>query len=415
MKKATLLLMLVLAAFWGCEEDVVDDTVTYDSFDIQQVASRATAADANAEIIRMVPGTNDKAIFVASAVNQLFVVTYSANNLTFSEPYNLDTGSSTAEMTSIDVTPEIDGENYAMVCVAETDCARGSVLFVKISDGTIVSRVDSIGYNPDGGAFTKDGNWVIIACEDDREDRTCKPADRWGGSVSIIDLRNGVANATLAQDYLVNYAEDSEPEHAETNANGDVIVSVQEVSDVLVFNVNDLPLTEQNVTRIHLPNDAGDNPCQPDGMFISPDGTTALFSNEKNGTFLLMDMASKTLLNTPYIIENDLPEGWQRDARKSTKRTEPEEATMVEKDGQLYALFALQEAHAVIVYNVTDPANPVFDSIAEAGIDWANDNSMEKSSIGPEGLSAHPTNGMVLSANERESTVTLYSASWARE
>ena len=55
MKKATLLLMVVLAAFWGCEEEVVDETVTYDSFDIQQVASRATAADANAEIIRMIP------------------------------------------------------------------------------------------------------------------------------------------------------------------------------------------------------------------------------------------------------------------------------------------------------------------------------------------------------------------------
>ncbi len=416
MKKVTLLLMVLVSIFMGCEEDTVDTTTTYDSFDIQTVTSRATAEGANAEIVRMVPGSNDKAIFVASGTNQLFVVTYSATNLDFGTPYNLDPGSATAEMTSIDVTPEIDGENYALVCVAETDCARGAVLFVRISDGTIVSRVDSIGFNPDGGAFTKDGNWAIIACEDDREDRTCKPDSRHGGSVSIIDLRGGIENAFLAQDYLVNYDIDSEPEHAETNAAGDVIVSVQEPSDVLIFNVADLPLTDDNVTRVHLPADPGENECEPDGLFISPDGTTALISNERNGSFILLDVASRTLYGTvPYTVENDLPEGWQRDARKSTKRTEPEEASLVEKDGKLYALLVLQESHAVIVYDVTDPANPVFDSITEAGIDWANDNTMEKSIIGSEGLGAHPTNGMILSANERESSITLYSASWARE
>ena len=77
---------------------------------------------------------------------------------------------------------------------------------------------------------------------------------------------------------------------------------------------------------------------------------------------------------------------------------------------------ALQESHAVIVYDVTDPANIIFDSVSEAGIGWEADNAPEGSSdIGSEGLGAHPTNGMVFSANEREGSVTMFSAAWARE
>ena len=67
------------------------------------------------------------------------------------------------------------------------------------------------------------------------------------------------------------------------------------------------------------------------------------------------------------------------------------------------------------MYDVTDPANPVFDSIAEAGIDFASDNGMEKSTIGSEGLGMHQTNGVAFSANEREGSITMFTATWARE
>ena len=61
---------------------------------------------------------------------------------------------------------------------------------------------------------------------------------------------------------------------------------------------------------------------------------------------------------------------------------------MVVKSGKMYAVLALQESHGVIVYDVTDPAKPVFDSIAPAGdLDAVNgDVGMEKSEIGSEGL-----------------------------
>ena len=408
-----------LVFFVGCEDDEVVETV-YDSFDIQNVMSLTAGEDANAEIVRTVPGTDDKAVFVSSAIGRLTVIDYTTSSFAFGSTYDLDPGSATAEMTSIDVSIPIGGESYVAVCVAETDCAKGKIMFVKLSDGSIVKEVE-VGYNPDGAAFTKNGSHLVVACEDDREDRPCKPAERNGGSVSIISLSGGVANASLVQDFAVDWDPDSEPEHAETSADGTVIVSIQETSQIMIFNVSDAPLTEGEYTVVDLPDDGGTTDdgagveCEPDGLFISPDGSLALISSERNGTFQLMALPSGTLYGNPYVIENDLPSGWQRDDRSYKKRTEPEECSLVERDDKLYAVFALQESHAVIVYDVTDPANPVFDSMAPAGIDYANDNGMEKSAIGSEGLGMHQTNGVAFSANEREGSISMFTAAWARE
>ncbi len=414
MKKATVLLMVLMAAFWGCEDEKVDEVPTFDSFDLNTVMTVATAADANPEIIRMVPGSEDQAVFVASGTNQLFSIDYTTSSFAINELAVLETGSATAEFTSIDVSPVIGGENYIAVCVAEADCGQGSIKFVKLSDPTSVVTVSGIGYNPDGCAFTKDGSFLIVACEDDREDRTCKPVERHGGSVSIISLAGGIANAELVQDYKVDHDVDSEPEHCETSADGTVVVSVQETSQILVFNANDAPLSESDVTIVDLEADAGDNEAEPDGLYIYPSGDYALISNERNGSFQILDLATYTA-TPPHTILNDLPDGWQHDARKSTKQTEPEEASVIEKDGHVYALMALQESHAVVAYDVTDPDNIIFDSYAKAGLDPDSDMGMEKSEVGSEGLAVHPTNGVAFSANEREGSVTMFTAAWARE
>ncbi len=348
----------------GCKKD--DDTETiYDSFDIQAVMSLDAGSDGNAEIVRVVPDSDNEAVFVSSAINRLTVIDYTQDAFSFAKTYDLDPGSATAEMTSLDVSIKIDGENYVGVCVAEADCGLGSILLVRLSDGEIVKRVQfENSYNPDGCAFTKDGKYLVVACEDDLEDRPCKPADRMGGSVAIIDLRNGPANATIAQEYPIDWDQESEPEHCETTADGDVVMTVQETSEIVIFNVADVPLTADDLTIVNVP-PAEDQRAEPDGLFLSPDGKYAVISNERSGSFQMLDMASRTFLGQPTVVKHDFAAPpYNNDARKATKQTEPEEASLVERDDKLYAIFAMQEAHGVIVYDVTDPANPVFDSIA---------------------------------------------------
>ncbi len=53
--------------------------------------------------------------------------------------------------------------------------------------------------------------------------------------------------------------------------------------------------------------------------------------------------------------------------------------------------------------------------MAAAGINHENDNGMVKSSIGSEGLGMHQTNGVCFSANEREGSISMFTAAWARE
>ena len=405
-----------LIFFVGCDKD--DDVETiFDSFLIQAVMSLDAGADGNAEIVRVVPDSDNEAVFVSSAINRLTVIEYTADAFVFARDYDLNPGSATAEMTSIDVSKKINGENYVAVCVAEADCGLGSVLLVKLSDGTIVKRVEfTKSYNPDGMAFTKDGNYLVVACEDDLEDRPCKPADRMGGRVAIIDLRNGPANATILQEYPIDWDAESEPEHCETDADGNVVMSVQETSQVVIFNVADVPMPEDDskLTIIDMP-EAGGEAAEPDGLYISPDGKYAVIANERSGSFQMMELPSGNVLGTPTIIEGDLPSNYNIDEAKSKKRTEPEECALIERDDHLYAVFALQESNGVVVYDVTDPANPIFDSVAEAGINFPTENTHEKSLIGSEGLGAHPTNGVIFSANEREGSITMFTSAWGRE
>ena len=400
----------------GCKKDEDVETI-FDSFLIQAVMSLDAGADGNAEIVRVVPDSDNEAVFVSSAINRLTVIEYTADAFVFARDYDLNPGSATAEMTSIDVSKKINGENYVAVCVAEADCGLGSILFVKLSDGTIVKRVEfTKSYNPDGMAFTKDGNYLVVACEDDLEDRPCKPADRMGGRVAIIDLRNGPANATILQEYPIDWDAESEPEHCETDADGNVVMSVQETSQVVIFNVADVPMPEDDskLTIIDMP-EAGGEAAEPDGLYISPDGKYAVIANERSGSFQMMELPSGNVLGTPTIIEGDLPSNYNIDEKKSKKRTEPEECALIERDDHLYAVFALQESNGVVVYDVTDPANPIFDSVAEAGINFPTENTHEKSLIGSEGLGAHPTNGVIFSANEREGSITMFTSAWGHE
>jgi len=409
MKKFTVLVLaLCLVAFVVSCSDDDDDTISQGevSFDISHVVSKMTNADSNPEIVRMVPGTDDQAVVICSAANTLLPITYTATDFTFGTAVNVDPGSSTSETTSIDISIAIDGTNYIAVCVAEADCAPGRVLLVSYPDMTTVASV-TIGYNPDGCAFTKDGSFLVVACEDDREDRACKPDDRWGGSVAIIDLTDGVENASLAQLFMVDWAEDSEPEHAETAEDGTTIVSVQETSQVIIFNVNDAPLEAGEYTVVDLPDDDGGNPAEPDGMYITPDGLYGVISNEKNGSFYMLDLATGEVLSKTTIEDDLTKPPYTFDERKATKRTEPEECSVVEWGGNLYAVFALQESHGVVVYDITDPVNPMFDSADVVGLDPENDMSDEGSEIGCEGLAAHPTNGVILTANERQGSVSM--------
>ena len=91
-----------LIFFVGCKKDEDVETI-FDSFLIQTVMSLDAGADGNAEIIRVIPDSDNEAVFVSSAINRLTVIEYTPSAFSFARTYDLDPGSATAEMTSLDV------------------------------------------------------------------------------------------------------------------------------------------------------------------------------------------------------------------------------------------------------------------------------------------------------------------------
>jgi hypothetical protein len=98
--------------------------------------------------------------------------------------------------------------------------------------------------------------------------------------------------------------------------------------------------------------------------------------------------------------------------RSDNKGPEPEGVTVATINGKVYAFIALERTGGVMVYNVTDPANPVF-------VQWSNNRTLTApyGDLGSEGIffisAANSPTGvpLVVLSNEVSSTISVYSIS----
>jgi hypothetical protein len=97
--------------------------------------------------------------------------------------------------------------------------------------------------------------------------------------------------------------------------------------------------------------------------------------------------------------------------RSDNKGPEPEGVSISTLNGKIYAFIALERIGGVMVYNITDPANPVF-------VQWANNRSTTTAGVGDlgsEGIffikAEDSPNGLplVVVSNEVSSTISVYS------
>lgn len=96
--------------------------------------------------------------------------------------------------------------------------------------------------------------------------------------------------------------------------------------------------------------------------------------------------------------------------RSDNKGPEPEGVTVTEIDGQFYAFITLERVGGFMTYNITDPANPVFEKYM-TNRDLGDD---EGGDLAPEGIIyVTPENspndtGLIIMANEVSSTLSFY-------
>ena len=398
----TLCLSLLLI---GCEDEAAgnDNTLTTDKFNISRVDVETTgdASQSSPELIRFI--NSSKGVIVNSIQNTIDFFTISTSEITLTgESINI-TDSDDAECSSIDVSVD---ESIIAVVVTNGSCERGELYLVDASTRQKYGPYE-LGYNPDAVDIAVDNEFVVVVNEYDYEDGTAGCSVTKYPGVTIYDIGQGLSNPSLVKHMKITHTGDNgnlaEPEGVKFAPDGQTVyMTLQESNQLGWFSILSPPDTLQDyvsfTSAIH----------EPDGIWVNSAGTVVCTGGEYDGK-LGITLLNDGIPGAQYYanLADDLPSTWAwTDERKGI---EPEEVVIAEHDNKSYLLATLQDPAAVVVYDITDPANPTWDSGAITQlVDYTTGDG--ESTGEPEGLAYK--NGYVLVSNTADPSVCLLKASW---
>ena len=410
--KLTIILSLFLIMY-SCEsnDDVVDDGSggnTTVNFEIEKldVVMLGNSDQSQPELVRFVSAT--EAVVVNSKQNTIDFLTINGTNLSLSGSSVQITNDPNAECSSIDVNVN---ETIIAVVATKGACDRGELYLVDAMTKEKYGPYE-LGYNPDAVDISVDDKFVVVVNEFDYDDGIAGGCDSVGGpGVSIYNIENGLGSAVLVKDMKITHTGANgglaEPEGVKIAPDGDTVyMTLQESNEIGWFSLSSPPDTLQNKAAYSA------DGHEPDGIWVSADGGIICTGGEYDGQIgvHIVDTNTGEIIDQNYAnLADDLPGSWSWDDER--KGIEPEEVVIEEYNGEMYVLATLQDPSAVVVYNITDPTNPVYDSgVITQFIDYTSDSSAE--STGEcEGLAVR--NGYVLVANTEDPSVCLLRAAWA--
>ncbi|PJE38189.1 alkaline phosphatase [Pseudooceanicola lipolyticus] len=320
-------------------------------------------------------------------------------------------------------TVDMDGEPTSVTVIGNTafvavntsqsyTAPSGKLVSVDLADGTVTGSCD-LGGQPDSAAHTDAGDLVAVAIENERDEDLGDgrvgqmPA---GYMVTIAVADEALDCGSLVQIDLTGLTEiapeDPEPEFVDINGLGEIAVTLQENNAIVVLNADGSVLSQFSAGAVDLNGiDATDERAaliftesqpgrlrEPDGLqWIDDDhfmlanegdmdgGSRSITVFHKDGTLVWESGAG---FETPIIQAGHYP-----DRRSDAKGVEPEGMEIAKFGDVTYAFILSERASTVSVYDVSDPANPVFTQLLPSG-------------ISPEGAIAIPSRGLLATANE---------------
>ena len=397
----------VLIFITGCEDEAADNdnTLSTDKFNISRVDVKSTgdASQSSPELIRFI--NSSEGVIVNSSQNTIDFFTISSSELTITgESINI-TDSDDAECSSIDVSVD---ESIIAVVVTFGSCQRGVLYLVDASTRQKYGPYE-LGYNPDAVDIAVDNEFVVVVNEYDYEDGTAGCTVPYYPGVTIWDISQGLDNGTLVKHMKITHTGENgnlaEPEGVKIAPDGETVyMTLQESNQMGWFSILSPPDTLQDyvsfTSAIH----------EPDGIWVNSTGTVVCTGGEYDGKLGVTLLNSDGTPGAQYYanLADDLPSTWTwTDERKGI---EPEEVVIAEHDGKSYVLATLQDPAAVVVYDITDPTSPTWDSGAITQVvDYSTGDG--ESTGESEGLAYK--DGYVLVSNTADPSVCLLKASWA--
>ena len=390
----------------GCEDEAAEqDSLVNSGFNISRVDVKTTgdASQSSPELIRFI--NSSEGVIVNSLQNTVDFFDLSTSEITLTgESINI-TDSDDAECSSIDVSVD---ESILAVVVTKGSCTPGELYLVDVSSREKFGPYE-LGYNPDAVDIAVDNEFVVVVNEYDYEDGTAGCTTPYYPGVTIYDISSGLSNASLVKHMKITHTGENgnlaEPEGVKIAPDGETVyMTLQESNQMGWFSILSPPDTLKDyvsfTSDIH----------EPDGIWVNSTGTVVCTGGEYDGKIGVTLLNSDGTPGAQYYanLADDLPSTWSwTDERKGI---EPEEVVIAEHDGKSYVLATLQDPAAVVVYDITDPTNPTWDSGAIA--QFADYSTGDGESTGEsEGLAYK--DGYVLVSNTADPSVCLLKASWA--
>ncbi|MBY6003711.1 esterase-like activity of phytase family protein [Salipiger bermudensis] len=290
----------------------------------------------------------------------------------------------------------------------------GKLVMIDATSGETLGECD-LGGQPDSTAMAKDGSFVTIAIENERDEDLGdgRVPQMPAGFVAILDVVDGVAACdSLVKADVTGLAEiapeDPEPEFVDVNGAGEIVVTLQENNHIVVLDKAGEVLSHFSAGAVDLEGiDATDERGallftesqqgrlrEPDGVQWIDDSHFAIANEgDMDGGargFTVFHKDGTEVFESGITFEQAvIRAGHYPDKRSDAKGVEPEGMEFA-RFGETPFLFVLAERASMVgVYDMTDPAAPVLKQLLPSG-------------IAPEGAVAIPQRNLFVTANEED-------------
>ncbi|MCB1957241.1 MAG: esterase-like activity of phytase family protein [Rhodocyclaceae bacterium] len=292
----------------------------------------------------------------------------------------------------------------------------GQLVVIDIASRSVEAVITLAG-QPDSVAVSPDGAHAVIAIENERDEDLGDgaPPQAPAGLVQIVDTSGAPAAWTVRDVAMTGLADlyptDPEPEYVDINADGKAVVTLQENNHLVLIDVASGAVTADfsagtaDLVGVDLTDERPNRVSQTEtalGVLREPDGvswlSTTHFATADEGDlnggsrgFTIFDTAGNTVFQAGTLLEYESARlGHYPDRRSDAKGNETENAEYAQFGDDKRLLLCSERASLVYVFDVSDPAAPVHLQTLPAA-------------LGPEGVLAIPSRGLVIAASEEDS------------
>lgn len=287
----------------------------------------------------------------------------------------------------------------------------GALRVIDLATEEVVESCD-LGGQPDSVAKAKDGSFLAIAIENERDEDVNDGAlpQMPAGYVVKLPVKGDTADCAAMQKIDVTglaeiAPEDPEPEFVSINEAGEIAVTLQENNHIVIIGKDgkvaghfsagavdldgidtksngELSFTDKQEARLR----------EPDGIkWLGND--MVVVANEgdwKGGSrgWTIFNRDGSVVYEDGNRLEQAIAAiGHYPEKRSKAKGVEPESVEIAAFDGVTYGFIATERASIIAVYDLTDPKAPVLKQLLPSG-------------ISPEGVVAIPKRNLLATANE---------------